>query len=100
LNNKPRAIHHHYGLRDTKCVLCSRLFREADTILGICIYCAWDAIPNVARSSYECPWCWRVLYPLTPFPVGQKSALCAGHYTWLLNRIKVWYSQHGKDTRP
>jgi hypothetical protein len=86
---------HHYGVRDTKCVLCARLYREADTIDGICIYCAWDAIPQV---GLECPVCWRVLYPLTPFPVGQKSALCAGHYHWLLTQLNSWYSQQGKDT--
>lgn len=58
-----------------------------------------SAIPHVAHMNYDCPWCWRVLYPATPFPVGQPSKLCAGHYNWLLAQLKAWYSQ-GKETRP
>lgn len=31
-----------YGRRDTRCEQCKQLFRKADIICGICIWCEYD----------------------------------------------------------
>lgn len=36
---------HQYGVRDTPCVLCNKLFRKDDVAQGLCTWCAWDQLP-------------------------------------------------------
>ena len=50
--NVPRKAMHHtgrraYGLRDTRCVSCCKLFRREDvnTETGRCIWCEYDRLP-------------------------------------------------------